>query len=152
MNKTPILAALFALLPAALSCTTRLEIELQGTWRGQWTNGPTAGDLEVTFSGQRSFGDMTLYDVNLVATGPSCPSGEDRGAGDRTAAFRIDDVHFAIEIPGGAPGAGAGAGIFRFDGTLNGGREIDGSYALTSDSCPACACGLGTSGSWRLLR
>src|SRR2546428_151414 len=100
MNKMPILAALFALLPAALSCTTRIAIELQGTWRGQWASGPTAGDLEVTFSGQKSFGDMTLYDVRLVATGPSCPSGEDRGAGDRTVAFRIDDVHFAVRVAG----------------------------------------------------
>ena len=150
MNKMPILAALFALLPAALSCTTRIAIELQGTWRGQRASGPTAGDLEVTFSGQKSFGDMTLYDVRLVATGPSCPSGEDRGAGDRTVAFRIDDVHFAVRVAVETPATDDG--IFRFDGTLNGSREIDGSYALTSDSCPACACGLGSSGSWRLLR
>jgi len=150
MNKTPILAALLALLPIASSCATRLEVELQGTWRGNWTSGPAAGTLEVTFSGKRSFGDMNLYDVSLVATGPTCLSGEDRGAGDRTAAFRIDDVRFAVRMTGGPPGAGDG--IFHFDGALIGSREIDGSYVLTSGSCPACTCGMGDSGSWTLLK
>jgi hypothetical protein len=136
------------LLAACLSCTGGLEVDLQGTWRGQWASGPTAGSLVVTFGGKRAFGDMTLYDVTLVATGPSCPSGEDRGTGDRTAAFRQDDVHFAVRMEGGA----TGDGTFLFAGALNGGGEIDGTYQVTSDSCPVCKCGMGTSGNWTLLR
>ena len=137
-----------ALLPACLACTGTPEIDLQGTWRGQWTAGPTAGSLEVTFSGERAFGDMTLYDVTLVATGPSCPTGEDRGTGDRTVAFNQLDVHFAVNITAGS----GGDGIFQFVGALNGSREIDGSYQLSSDSCPACICGMGPSGTWTVLR
>ena len=146
MKKTQFLAALLATVAA---CTDP-DIELQGRWSGQWTSGPTTGNLEVTFSGKRPFGDMTLYDVTLVATGSSCPSGEDRGAGDRTAAFRIDDVRFVVRIAGDQ--TGAADGIFLFDGALLGSREINGSYELTSESCPACICGMGSSGSWRLLR
>ena len=150
MKKIPFLAALLGLVATVAACVTDPEIELQGRWSGQWTSGPTTGNLEVTFSGKRPFGDMTLYDVTLVATGSSCPSGEDRGAGDRTVAFRIDAVRFAVRIPGDQPGAGDG--IFLFDGALLGSQEIDGSYELTSESCPACICGMGNSGSWRLLR
>ena len=29
---------------------------------------------------------------------------------------------------------------------------IDGSYRLSSDSCPACTCGMGPSGTWTVLR
>jgi hypothetical protein len=137
-----------ALLPACLACTGNPEINLDGTWRGQWTAGTIAGSLEVTFAGKRAFGDLTLYDVTLVFTGPSCPGGQDRGTGDRTVAFNQDDVHFAVSIAGGA----GGEGVFLFDGALNGGREIDGSYRLTSDSCPACTCGVGTPGTWTVLR
>ncbi len=137
-----------ALLPVCLACTGKPEVDLEGTWRGQWTAGGTAGSLEVTFGGKRAFGDMTLYDVTLIATGTSCTSGGDSGAGDRTAAFRQDDVHFAIQVADSA----AGDGIFLFDGALNGSREIDGSYRLSSDACPACTCGMGTSGTWRISR
>lgn len=150
MKKTQFVAALVALLATVPACVTDPEFELQGRWSGQWTSGPTTGNLEVTFSGKRPFGDMTLYDVTLVATGSSCPSGEDRGAGDRTAAFRIDDVRFVVRIAGDQPGVGDG--IFLFDGAVLGSREINGSYALTSESCPTCICGMGNSGSWRLLR
>jgi hypothetical protein len=137
-----------ALLPACWACTGNPEIDLQGTWHGQWTAGGIAGSLEVTFAGKRAFGDLTLYDVTLVLTGPSCPGGQDHGTGDRTVAFNQNDVHFAVSI-----GAAAGSeGVFLFDGAMNGGREIDGSYRLTSDSCPACTCGLGTSGTWTALR
>jgi len=136
-----------AMVPA---CMTSAEIDLEGRWSGQWTSGPTTGNLEVTFSGKRPFGDITLYDVTLVATGASCPLGQDRGAGDRTAAFRIDDVRFAVRFAADPPGAGEG--VFLFDGALLGSREINGSYEMTSASCPACICGMGSSGSWRLLR
>lgn len=145
-----LLVALAALLPFASSCVTNPEVEIEGTWRGQWSGGTTTGNLEVTFSGKTSFGDMTLYDVTLVATGPTCPSGQDQGSGDRAAAFRTQDVNFAVRMAGGAPDAGEGT--MRFDGTLFGSREIDGSYTLTSDSCPVCTCGMGESGSWRLFR
>ncbi len=137
-----------ALLPACLACTQNPEIDLAGTWRGQWTAGGTAGSLEVTFAGKRAFGDMTLYDVTLLATGPSCPTGQDRGMGDRTVAFNQDDVHFAVSFAGGPEGDGT----FLFDGSLNGGREIDGTYRMSSDSCPACTCGMGPSGTWTVLR
>ena len=137
-----------ALLPACWACTVETEIDLDGTWRGQWTSGVIAGNLEVTFAGKRTFGDLTLYDVTLAFSGPSCPGGQDRATGDRTAAFNQDDVHFAVSVSGGA----GGEGVFLFDGALNGGREIDGSYRLTSDSCPACTCGVATSGTWTVLR
>ncbi len=91
---------------------------------------------------------MTLYDVTLVATGPSCPTGQDRGTGDRTVAFNQDDVHFAVSLAAGPEGEGT----FLFDGSLNGGREIDGTYRMPSDSCPACTCGMGQSGTWTVLR
>ena len=108
----------------------------------------TAGSLEVTFAGKRAFGDMTLYDVTLLATGPSCPTGQDRGTGDRTVAFNQDEVHFAVSLAAGS----GGDGTFLFDGSLNGGREIDGNYRLSRDSCSACTCGMGPSGTWTVLR
>jgi len=46
MKKTQFLAALLATVAA---CTDP-DIELQGRWSGQWTSGPTTGNLEVTFS------------------------------------------------------------------------------------------------------
>src|SRR5262245_62038190 len=100
------LAALAALLTFASSCAKDLGFEVEGTWRGHWSSDATTGNLEVTFSGKTSFGDMTLYDVTLVATGPTCSSGQDQGSGDRTAAFRTQDVNFAVRMSGGAPGAG----------------------------------------------
>jgi len=141
-------ALLLPLLSASLCCVEKPEIDLEGTWRGQWTAGGAAGNLEITFTGGRAFGDMTLYDVALVATGPSCPSGQDRGTGERTVAFDQDDVRFAVGFAAG-PG---GEGIFQFDGALNGGREINGSYRLSSDSCSACTCGMGSSGTWTVFR
>jgi len=141
-------ALLLSILSLPISCTTNPELNLAGTWRGQWTSGETAGNLEVTFAGKKGFGDMILYDVTLIATGASCPAGEDRGAGDRTAAFDQDTVHFVVRVPGGA----GGDGIFQFDGALNGGGEIDGTYRLSSEACPACVCGLGTTGIWTVLR
>lgn len=145
-----LLVALAALLPFSSSCVTDLGFEVEGKWSGQWSSATTTGNLEVTFSGKTSFGDMTLYDVTLVATGPTCPSGQDQGSGDRTAAFRTKDVNFAVRMIGGAPGAGEG--IMRFDGAFFTSREINGSYALTSDSCPVCTCGMGESGSWTLFK
>jgi len=115
-----------ALLPACLACTQNPEIDLAGTWRGQWTAGGTAGSLEVTFAGKRAFG----------------------GTGDRTVAFNQDEVHFAVSLAAGS----GGDGTFLFDGSLNGGREIDGNYRLSSDSCSACTCGMGPSGTWTVLR
>ena len=115
-----------------------------------WSSGQTTGTLDVTFAGRTSFGDMKLYDVVLVVSGPTCPSGEDRAAGDRSAAFRKDDVHIAVRFAGGAPGTEEN--IFRFDGALSGSRAIYGSYTLSSSSCPVCTCGIGTSGTWRAFR
>src|SRR5262245_4282498 len=149
MNLSPSRASLVVLLPLALACAKNDAVTLKGTWRGQWSSGTTVGDLEATFTSEREFGDMTVYDVSLVVTGAACPSGEDRGAGDRGAAFKIDDVRFVVRIP---EGGSDDEGVFEFDGALNGARESDGRYALTSASCPACKCGMGTSGDWRLFR
>ena len=94
-----------ALLPACWACTGKPEIDLQGTWNGQWTAGGIAGSLEVTFAGKRAFGDLTLYDVTLVLTGPSCPGGQDHGKpgirpdyGDTYyAVFVVDPDGYRIE-------------------------------------------------------
>lgn len=143
-------ACIVALLLGSLCCAREPEVELLGRWTGDWSSGQTTGTLEITFSGKKPFGDMTLYDVVLVIGGPTCPSGEDRATGDRSAAFRSDDVHVAVRFAGGAPGTEDN--VFRFDGTLAGSRAIDGSYTLSGSSCPACTCGIGTSGIWRAFR
>ena len=139
---------LTALLATASACTNTPEVDLVGTWHGQWSAGTTTGSLTATFDGKRGFGDMKIYDVTMTATGPTCPSGEDHGSGDRTAAFKQDNVNFAVQMAGSA----SDEGIFQFNGTLIGSIEIDGTYTLTSSTCPVCACGMGSSGTWRLLR
>jgi hypothetical protein len=139
---------LTALLVTVPGCTKQPEVDLEGTWHGQWSAGLTTGSLAATFDGKRGFGDMKIYDVTMTATGPTCPTGEDRGSGDRTAAFRQDNVNFAVQMAGSANDEG----IFQFNGTLTGSLEIDGTYTLTSNACSVCACGMGSSGTWRLLR
>src|SRR5262249_40363268 len=139
---------LTALLVTGSACTNTPEVDLEGTWHGQWSAGLTTGSLTVTFGGKRGFGDMKGYDVTMTATGPTCPSSEDRGSGDRTAAFKQDNVNFAVQMAGSADDEG----VFLFDGTLITSIEIDGTYTLTSHACPVCACGMETSGTWRLLK
>jgi hypothetical protein len=139
---------LTVLLASVAACTNTPEVDLEGTWHGQWSAGNTTGNLTVTFDGKRPFGDMKVYDVTMTATGPTCPTGEDRGAGDRTAAFKQDNVNFAVQMAGSADGEG----VFQFNGTLMGSVEIDGTYTLTGGTCPVCACGMEGSGTWRLLR
>lgn len=148
--KTPARWSAVALLVACASCVVEREVDLHGVWRGQWAAGSAAGTLEVTFSSERAFGDMTLYDVTVVVTGATCPSGEDRGSGDQTAAFRVDDVSFAVRMAGGAPGSEDN--VFAFAGTLNGSREINGTFSRTSAACPACVCLLEGSGTWTVFR
>lgn len=148
--KTAIRTCVVALLLGSAGCVSDPEVDLLGAWSGNWSSGQTTGTLDVTFAGRTPFGDMKLYDVVLVVSGPTCPSGEDRAAGDRSAAFRKDDVHIAARFVGGAPGTEEN--IFRFDGALSGSRAIFGSYTLSSSSCPVCTCGIGTSGTWRAFR
>lgn len=149
MNRTLVLCAL-VLLIGACGCVSKPEIDLQGTWSGDWSSGQTTGTLDITFDGRTPFGDMKTYDVVLLIHGPTCPSGDDRAAGDRSAAFKDDDVHIAVRFAGAAPGADEN--VFRFDGTLSGSRAIIGSYGLISDSCPSCTCAIGASGIWRAFR
>lgn len=149
MNRTLVLCAL-VLLIGACGCVSKPEIDLQGTWSGDWSSGQTTGTLDITFDGRTPFGDMKTYDVVLLIHGPTCPSGDDRAAGDRSAAFKDDDVHIAVRFAGAGPGADEN--VFRFDGTLSGSRAIIGSYALISDSCPSCTCAIGASGTWRAFR
>jgi hypothetical protein len=149
VNRTLVLCAL-VLLIGACGCVSKPEIDLQGTWSGDWSSGQTTGTLDITFDGRTPFGDMKTYDVVLLIHGPTCPSGDDRAAGDRSAAFKDDDVHIAVRFAGAAPGADEN--VFRFDGTLSGSRAIIGSYALISDSCPSCTCAIGASGIWRAFR
>lgn len=149
MNRTLVLCAL-VLLIGACGCVSRPEIDLQGTWSGDWSSGQTTGTLDIAFDGRTPFGDMKTYDVVLVIHGPTCPSGDDRAAGDRSAAFKDDDVHIAVRFAGATPGADEN--VFRFDGTLSGSNAIIGSYTLISDSCPSCTCAIGASGTWRAFR
>ena len=131
-------------------CVSHPEIDLQGAWSGDWSSGQTTGTLDITFDGRSPFGDMKIYDVVLVIHGPTCPAGDDRATGDRSAAFKDDDVHIAVRFAGAAPGTDEN--IYRFDGSLSGSHAIIGSYTLTSDSCPSCTCAIGASGTWRAFR
>ncbi len=138
------------LLLGAFGCISNPEIDLQGAWSGDWSSGQTTGTLDITFDGRSPFGDMKVYDVVLLIHGPTCPAGDDRAAGDRSAAFKNDDVHIAVRFQGAAPEGDEN--VFRFYGTLSGTHAILGSYTLISDTCPACTCGLGASGTWRAFR
>ena len=93
---------------------------------------------------------MALYSVGLLVTGGDpCPSEGDRASGSRSAALLHADVNFAAQFSGGPPGTKQG--VFRFDAGLAG-NQMSGSYALVSDSCPQCRCGIGGSGTWSANR
>lgn len=147
---TALRACAIALVLGSIGCVSNPEVDLQGAWSGDWSSGQTTGMLDITFDGRSPFGDMKIYDVVLLIHGATCPSGDDRAVGDRSAAFKNDDVHIAVRFTGGAPAGDEN--IFRFDGQLSGSNAIIGSYTLTSDSCPACTCGIGATGTWRAFR
>ena len=144
---TALRACAVALILGLIGCVSDPEVDLQGAWSGDWSSGQTTGTLDITFDRTSPFGDMKIYDVVLLIHGPTC---DDRAAGDRSAAFKDDDVHIAVRFVGGA--SGGDENIFRFDGDLSGSRAILGSYTLISDSCPACTCGIGATGTWRAFR
>ncbi len=142
--------ALLLLPLAGGGCVEPARPTVLGQWTGGWSSGAGSGNLQITFSGKRHLGEIELYDVELVATGMSCPAASDLAAGDRTAAFLHDDLNFAVQFAGGP--AGSDEGVFRFDGTFQGRSSLAGTYRLTSASCPQCACALGSSGTWSVTK